>query len=95
MRIVNLFLANSVDARVYRALAARCRLFEEFVGPMQPVLSRAMRMLLGKEDFDEMELEKLAAEIKADPALMEPFADDDDVDTHVDLGCALHCSRAR
>jgi hypothetical protein len=84
VRIVNLFLANSVDARVYRALAARCRLFEEFVGPMQPVLSRAMRMLLGKEDFDEMELEKLAAEIKADPALMEPFADDDDVDTHVD-----------
>ena len=84
VRIVNLFLANSVDARVYRALALRCRLFEEFVGPMQPVLSRAMRMLLGREDFDEMELEKLVAQIRADPTLMEPFADDDDLDTHVD-----------
>jgi superfamily II DNA or RNA helicase len=82
--IVNLFLTNSVDARVYRALAARCGLFEEFVGPMQPVLSRAMRMLLGKEDFDETELDELAAQIKADPTLMEPFADDEDVDTHID-----------
>jgi hypothetical protein len=26
----------------------------------------------------------LAAQIKADPSLMEPFADDDDVDTHVE-----------
>jgi hypothetical protein len=84
VRIVNLFLTNSVDARVYRALALRCRLFEEFVGPMQPVLSRAMRMLLGREDVDERELETLAAQIKADPTLMEPFADDEDVDTHVD-----------
>ena len=84
VRIVNLFLTNSIDARVYRALALRCSLFEEFVGAMQPVLSRAMRMLLGREDFDETELETLAAQIKADPSLMEPFADDDDVDTRVD-----------
>ena len=84
VRIVNLFLANSVDARVYRALAARCGLFEEFVGPMQPVLSRAMRMLLGREHFDDTELEKLAAQIKSDPTLMEPFADDEDIDTDVD-----------
>ena len=51
---------------------------------MQPVLSRAMRMLLGREHFDETELEKLTAQIKADPTLMEPFADDEDIDTHVD-----------
>lgn len=84
VRIVNLYLTNSVDAQVYRALALRCNLFEEFVGAMQPVLSRAMRMLLGREHFDETELEALAARIKADPSLMEPFADDDDVDTHVE-----------
>jgi superfamily II DNA/RNA helicase len=52
VRIVNLYLTNSVDARVYRALAKRCNLFEEFVGAMQPVLSRAMRMLLGREHFN-------------------------------------------
>jgi hypothetical protein len=84
VRIVNLYLTNSVDAQVYRALALRCNLFEEFVGAMQPVLSRAMRMLLGREHFDETELEALAAQIKSDPSLIEPFADDDDVDTHVD-----------
>ena len=50
---------------------------------MQPVLSRAMRMLLGREHFDETELETLAKQIKADPSLMEPFADDDELDTHV------------
>ena len=43
--IVNLYLKDSVDQRVYRALAKRCGLFERYVGPMQPVLSRAMRML--------------------------------------------------
>jgi superfamily II DNA or RNA helicase len=47
--IVNLYLQDSVDERVYRALATRCGLFEKFVGPMQPVLSQAMRMLIGRE----------------------------------------------
>jgi hypothetical protein len=86
VRIVNLFLADSVDARVYHALAQRCSLFEEFVGAMQPVLSRAMRMLLGREHFDETELATLAEQINNNPSLMEPFADDDEVDTHVVLG---------
>src|SRR5467141_2841865 len=51
--IVNLYLKDSVDQRVYRALAERCGLFERYVGPMQPVLSRAMRMLAGREHIDE------------------------------------------
>src|SRR5207302_7660285 len=51
--IINLYLKGSVDQRVYRALAKRCGLFETFVGPMQPVMSRALRMLVGREDFDE------------------------------------------
>jgi superfamily II DNA or RNA helicase len=85
VRVVNLYLTNSVDARVYRALAQRCSLFEEFVGAMQPVLSRAMRMLLGREHFNETELAALAEQIKNDPSLIEPFADDDEVDTQVDV----------
>jgi len=54
--IVNLYLKDSVDQRVYRALAKRCGLFERYVGPMQPVLSRAMRMLAEREHIDERRL---------------------------------------
>jgi hypothetical protein len=84
VRIINLYLTNSIDARVYRTLGERCSLFEEFVGAMQPVLSRAMRMLLGRVHFDEAELANLAEQIKSEPSLMEPFADDDELDTKLD-----------
>jgi hypothetical protein len=71
--IVNLYLQDSVDERVYRALALRCGLFETFVGPMQPVLSRALRMLIGRENVDEEALARVAEEIKTNPALMQAF----------------------
>ena len=77
--IVNLYLQNSVDERVYRALAMRCGLFETFVGPMQPVLSRALRMLIGKEDVDEEALAKAAEDIRTNPALMQAFAEPEPV----------------
>ncbi|HLA63039.1 MAG TPA: helicase-related protein, partial [Rhodothermales bacterium] len=47
VRITNLFLKDSIDDRVYSVLRERCQLFEAFVGPMQPVLARARRMLIG------------------------------------------------
>ncbi len=75
--IVNLYLQDSVDERVYRALATRCGLFETFVGPMQPVLSQAMRMLIGREHVNEETLAKAADAIKADPALMQAYPEDD------------------
>jgi Helicase conserved C-terminal domain len=75
--IVNLYLQDSVDERVYRALATRCGLFETFVGPMQPVLSQAMRMLIGREHVNEEILAKTAEAIKADPALMQAYPEDD------------------
>ncbi len=75
--IVNLYLKDSVDQRVYRALAQRCGLFERYVGPMQPVLSRAMRMLAGREHIDEKALADLAREIENDPTITEAFPDDD------------------
>jgi hypothetical protein len=78
--IVNLYLKGSVDQRVYRALAERCGLFERYVGPMQPVLSRAMRMLAGRERIDEDELAALAREIEKDPTITQAFPDEDAAD---------------
>jgi hypothetical protein len=75
--IVNLYLQDSVDERVYRALATRCALFESFVGPMQPVLSQAMRMLIGREHVSEEALAKAAEAIKADPTLMQAYPEGD------------------
>ena len=67
VRVVNLFLKDSVDDKVYRALRARCGLFEHFVGPMQPVLAKARKMLLGQEKVDLHALETAATQIGADP----------------------------
>lgn len=77
--IVNLYLKDSIDQQVYRALNARCGLFETFVGPMQPVLSRALRMLMGREHFDEDALARAAKEITEDPTLMQAFPEDEPV----------------
>jgi hypothetical protein len=71
--VVNLFLKDSVDERVYRALALRCGLFETFVGPMQPVLSQALRMLIGRVEVDEEALARAADAIRNDPTLMQAF----------------------
>ena len=65
--VVNLFLKNSVDDQVYRVLRQRCGLFEHFVGPMQPVLARARRMLLAQEPADLSALQASAAEVERDP----------------------------
>jgi len=75
--IVNLYLKDSIDQQVYRALNARCGLFETFVGPMQPVLSRALRMLMGREHFDQNALARAADEIREDPTLMQAFPEDE------------------
>jgi superfamily II DNA/RNA helicase len=55
VKVVNLFLEDSVDDRVYSALRRRCGLFQHFVGPMQPVLAIARDVLLGKLGEDEVE----------------------------------------
>ncbi len=43
--VVNLHLAGTVEADVYRALRARIRLFEGVVGPLQPILARVPRRI--------------------------------------------------
>ena len=75
--IVNLYLQHSVDERVYRALSLRCGLFETFVGPMQPVLSRALRMLIGRAEVDEEALAQMAKEIRNNPTVMQAFPEDE------------------
>jgi len=71
--VVNLFLKDSVDDKVYRALRHRCGLFEHFVGAMQPVLSRARRMLLGQEEAITENLVHLADQVEHDPLASETY----------------------
>lgn len=78
IQVVNLFLVHSIDERVYRTLGQRCKLFERFVGAMQPVLARARRMLLGHEQVEEAllaaEADKLDSELLAQEAYVESDA---------------------
>lgn len=66
VRVVNLFLRDSVDERVYSVLRQRCHLFEHFVGEMQPVLARARRMLMGQEPLNPGGLTAQAREVEQD-----------------------------
>jgi superfamily II DNA/RNA helicase len=71
VRVVNLFLTDSVDDRVYGALRKRCGLFEHFVGPMQPVLAVARDVLLGRGSPEE--LESKAREVERDDLVQETY----------------------
>jgi hypothetical protein len=51
----------------------RCGLFVHFVGPMQPVLASARRMLLRQETANLSELENLAMHINGDTLLAESY----------------------
>lgn len=81
LAIVNLFLKDSVDEQVYRVLRSRCRLFEHFVGSMQPVLARARRMLMagGQQNIDE--LTRTVEEVDADPLAGETYLESAPVHT--------------
>ncbi|MFH1072611.1 MAG: helicase-related protein, partial [Nanoarchaeota archaeon] len=73
--VVNIFLKDSIDDKVYRALRMRCGLFEHFVGPMQPVLAKARRMLLGQEGFDMASIEMSAREVESDSIANEMYVE--------------------
>ena len=78
--IRNLFLNNSVDMRVYNVLRQRCRLFEHFVGRMQPVLAlarQALRGIVREEDADAIlyQLEQKSAQIDEDETVSSAFAE--------------------
>jgi len=76
--IRNLFLKDSVDMRVYQALRRRCRLFEHFVGRMQPVLALvrdALRRHLRDEETDAFleALHQTADAVEADESVANTF----------------------
>ena len=73
VRVVNLFLMDSVDDKVYGALRRRCGLFERFLGPMQPVLARARQMLDGRAPVDVQALTSAADEVDRDPLATEIY----------------------
>jgi superfamily II DNA or RNA helicase len=75
VRVVNLFLANSVDEQVYRVLRERCGVFEHFVGHMQPVLARAREMLLGRTNDPPTDLLITIAEIESEPLASETYVE--------------------
>ena len=72
VRIVNFFLAHSVDEQVYVTLRQRCGLFEHFIGHMQPVLAVARRFLLGQgETLDS--IRRAADEVDSEPLNAESY----------------------
>ncbi len=77
VRIFNLLLEGSVDDRVYQVLQDRCGLFTRFVGPMQPVLQEARRMLLGQAPPDPEQLRQRADAV--DPLAAAAYAKEDPV----------------
>lgn len=68
IRIVNLFVADTVEAEVYRALRDRVGLFESVVGPLQPILARLPRRLEEAALAGEQARHELVAELERDVA---------------------------
>jgi hypothetical protein len=66
IKVVNFFLKDSVDEKVYKVLRERCGVFEHFVGAMQPVLSTARKMLVGQEPMNVGQLEAEVASVQSD-----------------------------
>ena len=75
VRVANLFIADTVDVRVYQALRRRCGLFERFVGSMQPVLEHASRMLLGRERPDPDALDETLRAVQRDVLSEETYVE--------------------
>lgn len=97
--IRNLFLANSVDERVYELLRERCGLFRHFVGPMQPILALARDALRRGQLGDLVaQVDRSARTVEADLAVRdawqesaaEPLPPQTQVLNREDLAVALH-----
>lgn len=74
--VVNLFLKDSVDDRVYGVLRRRCGMFERFIGPMQPVLAEARRLLVSHGEPEVSGLEDRARRTQRDPFVAATYKDD-------------------
>lgn len=85
IKVVNFFLKDSIDQRVYQVLRERCGLFQRFVGSMQPVLAQARRMLAGQDNADPNALRSAAARVEGDAVTREIYlgSEADDMPTSV------------
>ncbi len=79
VKIFNLFLKDSIDEKVYKALDDRCDLFRHFVGTMQPVLARAKMMLNNPKTFSLEELDKWINLTKSDVISAETYIESEAV----------------
>ena len=77
IRVVNFFLAHSIDEEVYRTLRERCGLFVHFVGRMQPVLSIARTLLLGQGTETLESLISTADAVESEPLAAEAYIEDE------------------
>jgi len=77
VRVINFFLKDSVDDRVYALLRKRCGLFEHFVGAMQPVLAQARKMLLGREPENLAAIQAAADQAELDLLARETYLESD------------------
>jgi len=82
VQVANLFLRNSVDDRVYHVLRQRCGLFTHFVGPMQPVLAQARRILTGQGN-GTLDLNAAAISANADQLARETYLESDAVASNI------------
>ena len=73
VKIFNLFLLDSIDEKVYKALDSRCDLFRHFVGTMQPVLARAKMMLNDPKTFSIEEIDRWVDLMKKDALSAETY----------------------
>ena len=62
----NFFIEGSVDQRVYEVLEKRCRIFTGMVGPMQPVLAAARKLLVKRMPEGDVERELALLGTQAD-----------------------------
>ena len=55
IRIVNMYYEDTIEAKIYRTLRERINLFEDMVGPLQPILAKLDEMIVaGTLDGDDI-----------------------------------------
>ena len=55
IRIVNMYYEDTIEAKIYRTLRERINLFEDMVGPLQPILAKLDEMIAaGALDGDDV-----------------------------------------
>jgi len=77
--IVNLYVRHTIEEDTYDTLKNRIRVFEEVVGPLQPILAEMPRILRrlarGEIELDEARRQLVEAEQRRPSVAIQPFED--------------------